>query len=154
MAGEYAAVKTALKNLLASIDGSGSFSIDLSGSNAISEERYSRSATSQIPRAYLTPGSPATTYRSNAGYNDLSSYGARARFDLVLIVERANTSDGARVRAAEAAMNDVLSVIESDRDLQNSALETELTMNIVQGSELGSLTYGIVYGVIEVSFLR
>jgi len=150
--GAYSTMKTALISALAAIDGTGGYSIDLSGADAISEERFSREAGTVLPRAYLTPGDPAIQYRSSTEFNDLGSFGAVALFDLVIVVAPADNSNGARVRAAAAAMEDVIAALGADQDLSSSGLSVEATLRIIQGAELGSFPYGVMYAVISVTF--
>lgn len=152
--GQYSALKTALKALIGGIDGSPSYTIDLSASDAVSQERFSRDSSALIPRAYLTPGSPAVQYRSRTDYNDLGSFGSVASFDLAIVVEPADGSNGARVLAAELAMDDLIKALGSNQDLSGTALSVEASLDVIQGSELGSSDYGIVFGTITALFLE
>lgn len=147
MAGDYSAVKAAL---IVAIQGITS-PIDLSGDGAVSVERFPGGALSSLPRAYVTPSSPAARYNATGRSADLSSWEGVARFDVVIVVER---SDGGRTEAAESAMNALMIALGADRTLGNEATDVEAVLSVVQGSEMDSRSYGVAYAVVIVTFTR
>ena len=51
-------------------------------------------------------------------------------------------------------MDDLVTALSADRDLGSTALDIEMSLNVIQGAELASSPYGIVYATLSVIFHR
>ena len=150
MAGEVQAVYDALVAMLESIDGTGSYTYDLSA--AVERRRFTGQTTS-VPRAYLSPSEPFCQYAVD-GFAELGSYALTMQFDLVIAVSAgaANTPEN-KLSAAVLAVDDVLTAIQADRSLGQTALDVVPVLGSIDGAEVGASSLGIAYGLLTVTTL-